>query len=113
MCGFVGFVDKAKDKKKIIKDMSDKIIHRGPDDYGYYTDNDVALGHRRLSIIDLKNGKQPIFNEDKSKVIIELPSPTHAKGVQVFMGHCGYYHKFIYMYAVIAKPLYGLIVVFI
>lgn len=70
MCGFVGFVDKAKDKKKIIKDMSDKIIHRGPDDYGYYTDNDVALGHRRLSIIDLKNGKQPIFNEDKSKVII-------------------------------------------
>ena len=52
MCGFVGFVDKAKDKKKIIKDMSDKIIHRGPDDYGYYTDNDVALGHRRLSIID-------------------------------------------------------------
>lgn len=70
MCGIVGFVDKEKNKKKIIKDMADKIIHRGPDDYGYFTDKDVALGHRRLSIIDLNNGKQPIYNEDESMVIV-------------------------------------------
>lgn len=72
MCGFVGFLDKKKknEKKKIIKDMADAIIHRGPDSEGYYYDEDVALGFRRLSIIDLKGGDQPIYNEDKTKVIV-------------------------------------------
>ena len=53
MCGIVGFVNAKKDKKKIIKKMNDKIIHRGPDSEGFFTDDFVALGHRRLSIIDL------------------------------------------------------------
>jgi asparagine synthase (glutamine-hydrolysing) len=72
MCGFVGFVDKYKKNKKqdIIKKMADIIVHRGPDSEGYYTNDDIALGHRRLSIIDLSSGKQPIFNEDKTKVIV-------------------------------------------
>lgn len=70
MCGFVGFLDKRKDKKKVIEDMASMIVHRGPDSVGYYTDGDIALGHRRLSIIDLKGGDQPIFNEDKTKVIV-------------------------------------------
>lgn len=70
MCGFVGFVDKAKDKKKIIKDMADIIRHRGPDSDGYYLNDDCAIGFRRLSIIDLDGGTQPIYNEDKSKVIV-------------------------------------------
>lgn len=72
MCGFVGFVDSKpkKDKDKIVKKMADTIIHRGPDSEGYYTDDTVALGFRRLSIIDLGGGTQPIYNEDKSKVII-------------------------------------------
>lgn len=72
MCGFVGFVGKQKkeEKKKIIKDMADAIIHRGPDSDGYYCDETIALGFRRLSIIDLKGGSQPIYNEDKTKVII-------------------------------------------
>ena len=70
MCGFVGFIDKEKNKKKIIKDMADIIIHRGPDSDGYYIDDNCALGFRRLSIIDLDGGTQPIYNEDKSKVII-------------------------------------------
>lgn len=72
MCGFVGFVDKykKKEKDKIVKDMADMIIHRGPDSEGYYTSDKIALGFRRLSIIDLKGGSQPIYNEDKSKVII-------------------------------------------
>lgn len=73
MCGIVGFVDnkKSKEKKDIIKKMADRIAHRGPDQEGFYTDEVVALGHRRLSIIDLsKKGGQPIYNEDKSKMII-------------------------------------------
>ena len=48
---------------------------------------------------------------DKIKIIAELPRPTIIKQVQSFMGHCGYYRKFIYMYAITAKPLYGLIVI--
>ena len=70
MCGFVGFVDKSENKAKIIKDMADLIVHRGPDSDGYYVDKDIALGFRRLSIIDLGTGSQPIYNEEKDKVIV-------------------------------------------
>ena len=70
MCGFVGFVDKSRNKKKIIKDMADIIKHRGPDSDGYYTSNDIALGFRRLSIIDLDGGTQPIYSQNKDKVIV-------------------------------------------
>ena len=51
-------------------------------------------------------------NEEKIKVILELPRPQDYKGVQIFMGHCGYYRRFIYMYAKVAKPLYALLVIF-
>lgn len=70
MCGFVGYINKEKDKEANIKRMNDLIVHRGPDDEGYYTDETIALGFRRLSIIDLNTGAQPIYNEDKSKVIV-------------------------------------------
>lgn len=70
MCGFTGYINKEKDKTKTIKKMNDMIIHRGPDSEGYYTDDTIALGFRRLSIIDLKSGDQPIYNEDKTKVIV-------------------------------------------
>ena len=70
MCGFTGYISKEKDKSKTIKKMNDMIIHRGPDSEGYYTDEYIALGFRRLSIIDLKGGNQPIYNEDNSKVIV-------------------------------------------
>lgn len=72
MCGFCGFSDKKsiENKKKIIKSMSDRIIHRGPDSDGYYVDKSVAMGFRRLSIIDLKGGNQPIYNEDESIVVM-------------------------------------------
>ena len=72
MCGFVGFMDELSHEKKhkSIKLMADRIIHRGPDQEGYYIDNNIALGHRRLSIIDLNNGTQPMFNEDKSIVVV-------------------------------------------
>ena len=68
MCGIAGFSDRNKAKNEIIKSMTDNLIHRGPDDFGFYIDEKVALGHRRLSIIDLKGGKQPI--EDDNYVII-------------------------------------------
>ena len=69
MCGFVGFIDKKKSKKKIIKDMADIIAHRGPDSDGYYVGDECALGFRRLSIIDLDGGTQPIYNEDNNMII--------------------------------------------
>ena len=70
MCGFVGYINKEKNKKDNIKKMADLIAHRGPDSEGYYTDEDIALGFRRLSIIDLNGGSQPIYNNDKTKVIV-------------------------------------------
>lgn len=72
MCGICGFADKLQvdDKEIIVNRMMDKIMHRGPDEGGSYIDNGVALGFRRLSIIDLAEGKQPIFNEDGSLVLI-------------------------------------------
>lgn len=70
MCGITGFVSKEKNKKSIIKKMSQRISHRGPDSEGFYIDDDVALAHRRLSIIDLEGGLQPLYNEDKSVAVI-------------------------------------------
>ena len=70
MCGITGFVSDKKNKKKIIGAMSQRIIHRGPDSEGFYIDDDIALAHRRLSIIDLEGGHQPLYNEDNSMVII-------------------------------------------
>lgn len=70
MCGITGFVSKSKNKDQILKKMLKRIEHRGPDGEGTYIDDDVALGHRRLSIIDLSTGNQPMFNEDNSLVVI-------------------------------------------
>lgn len=70
MCGFVGYINKEKEKKDNIKNMADLIAHRGPDSEGYYTDDTIALGFRRLSIIDLNTGAQPIYNKEKTKVIV-------------------------------------------
>ena len=70
MCGIAGFISKEKDKEKNLTNMLNRIIHRGPDAEGKYIDDDIALGHRRLSIIDLESGNQPMFNEDKSLVVI-------------------------------------------
>lgn len=71
MCGIVGFTNNINDSNKVIGEMMDKIRHRGPDAAGSYVDEDIALGHRRLSIIDISSsGDQPIFNEDGSMVIV-------------------------------------------
>ncbi len=69
MCGFVGFTNYIGDDGLTLGTMMDSIVHRGPDSSGSYIDNDIALGFRRLSIIDLEGGDQPMFNEDRSLVL--------------------------------------------
>ena len=93
MCGFVGFVDKEKNKKKIIKDMADMIKHRGPDSDGYFCDENVALGFRRLSIIDLNNGSQPIYNEDNTKVIVFNGEIYNYEELKTELLKCGHIFK--------------------
>ena len=70
MCGITGYISKSKTDEKVLKDMLQRIVHRGPDAEGIYIDKHAALGHRRLSIIDLSTGGQPIYNEKKDKLIM-------------------------------------------
>lgn len=70
MCGFTGFTNFIKDDGTVLEKMMNRIVHRGPDSAGKFIDEDVALGFRRLSIIDLAEGNQPMFNEDKSLVLV-------------------------------------------
>ena len=72
MCGFVGYFVNGYvgDRCAVIQAMADRIVHRGPDQADYYVDDDIALGFRRLSIIDLEGGSQPIRNEDGTKVLV-------------------------------------------
>ncbi|MBF0600323.1 asparagine synthase (glutamine-hydrolyzing) [Limosilactobacillus oris] len=92
MCGIVAFVDNEKPQLKdtLIKKMKDRIIHRGPDDEGQYVDDNVALGFRRLSFVDVKSGNQPIFNEDQSKLIEfngEIYNFEELRGELIEKGH--------------------------
>jgi asparagine synthase (glutamine-hydrolysing) len=73
MCGLVGFIDtryEHKPDRRLLRRMTDKLFHRGPDSAGYFVDYYVGLGFRRLSIIDLESGDQPIYNEDGSVVLM-------------------------------------------
>src|SRR3989442_6671501 len=72
MCGIVGIAYRERARPvqaEAIRRMCDAIRHRGPDDEGLFVQGATGLGIRRLSIIDLAGGQQPIFNEDRSKVI--------------------------------------------
>ncbi len=69
MCGFVGFTNHIKDDGTVLSQMMDKIVHRGPDSHGKFIDNTMCMGFRRLSIVDLHDGDQPMFNEDDSLVL--------------------------------------------
>ena len=96
MCGFVGFVGGTDNQSEVLTKMMDRIVHRGPDMGGQFIDGRVALGFRRLSILDLTEaGAQPMANEDGSVVIVfngeiynfqELRSELEAKGYKF---HCG------------------------
>lgn len=70
MCGFVGFIDHTENKEIILKEMLQTLIHRGPDSEGQHIDDDLALGFRRLSIVDLSShGNQPMYNENGNLVL--------------------------------------------
>jgi len=70
MCGFCGFTGNVLDRDAYIKEMARLITHRGPDSEGYYLDDGIAMGFRRLSIIDIEAANQPLYNEDKSLVLM-------------------------------------------
>ncbi len=73
MCGIVGIINKngtAPIESQTISGMCDVMSHRGPDDYGIFVNEHVGLGHRRLSIIDLATGHQPMFTPDQRYVIV-------------------------------------------
>ena len=70
MCGYVGFTNTIDNTNVVLKKMMERIRHRGPDGEGQYIDDGIALGHRRLSIIDIDAGAQPMYNEDGSLVIV-------------------------------------------
>ena len=70
MCGICGFIGEVENSKTVLKKMMDKIAHRGPDDEGMYVDKHAAIGHRRLSIIDLSHGAQPMYNESGDIAIV-------------------------------------------
>ena len=95
MCGICGIAGKYDKQKPVIENMMKSIYHRGPDGGGNYIDENVALGFRRLSIIDLDCGNQPMFNETGEVVIVfngeiynyqELTKELQAKG-HVFANH--------------------------
>lgn len=70
MCGFTGFIGETENKEQVLENMMNTIVHRGPDSSGSFIDEDAALGFRRLSIIDISSsGDQPLYNEDKTKVL--------------------------------------------
>ena len=93
MCGLVGFTDtryEHKPDRQLLVRMTDKLVHRGPDSAGYFVDHSVALGFRRLSIIDLESGDQPIYNEDGSVVLMcngEIFNYLELKKALIQKGH--------------------------
>ena len=90
MCGIAGFVNHKEEKEKDLEKMLSRIIHRGPDGSGTYFKDDVALGHRRLSIIDLEGGSQPMYNEDGTIAIVfngEIYNYQELKGKLTKAGH--------------------------
>ena len=69
MCGICGFTGEILNREKILKNMTDVITHRGPNSEGFFSTEAISMGFRRLSIIDLDDGNQPIYNEDKTLVL--------------------------------------------
>lgn len=96
MCGICGFTGEIINKNNVIKDMTDVITHRGPDSEGFYSDEDITMGFRRLSIIDLDEGSQPIYNEDKSMVLTfngEIYNYKTLREELISLGHVFYTHS--------------------
>ncbi|PKL39661.1 MAG: asparagine synthase (glutamine-hydrolyzing) [Spirochaetae bacterium HGW-Spirochaetae-1] len=99
MCGIVGIYNRRSNtsaSQKVIADMIKTLHHRGPDETGFYCNGPVALGHSRLSIIDLSGGSQPIYNEDRSIVVVfngEIFNYIELRETLVKQGHSFYTHS--------------------
>ncbi|MDR1640477.1 MAG: asparagine synthetase B, partial [Clostridiales bacterium] len=90
MCGFVGFTGSPEGPEDLLTSMMDLIAHRGPDSAGVYLGEDIALGFRRLSIIGLADGSQPMFNEDGTIAIVfngEIYNYQELKDEMEKLGH--------------------------
>lgn len=90
MCGICGFTGQVVDRDQTIKNMTEVITHRGPDSDGVFTDDYIAMGFRRLSIIDLGTGSQPIYNEDKTLVLTfngEIYNYKELRKILIEKGH--------------------------
>jgi asparagine synthase (glutamine-hydrolysing) len=90
ICGKLEFDPEAKVAPNLVKRMADAIVHRGPDDDGYYFDGQIGLGFRRLSIIDLSGGHQPLANEDGSIWIVfngEIYNYQELRALLIAKGH--------------------------
>ena len=71
MCGFTGFTNHIDNSNAVLQEMLNRIKHRGPDAQGTYIDEDIALGHRRLSIIDVSDaGTQPLYSADGNLALL-------------------------------------------
>ena len=96
MCGIAGIFKPnsniSERDKVILKNMVHTIKHRGPDDEGVYESNHCLMGHRRLAIIDLVRGRQPMFNEDKSIVLTYNGEIYNYKELREILA--GYGHRF-------------------
>lgn len=94
MCGICGFTGQIVDRDKTIRRMADVITHRGPDSCGYYEDDKIAMGFRRLSIIDVNDGgNQPVYNEDRTLVLTfngEIYNYRELRGILKEAGHTFY-----------------------
>jgi asparagine synthase (glutamine-hydrolysing) len=100
MCGINGIAYSSRSNKRVneavLRQTTDVIFHRGPDDGGIFIDEKIGFGHRRLSIVDVAHGAQPMFSNDRSKVIIyngevynhaDYRGELEAKGYE-FQTHC-------------------------
>lgn len=96
MCGIAGFIDKERSREnaeRLIYSMCEVIRHRGPDGQGVWVDQGVALGMRRLSIIDVVGGNQPIFNEDRSILIVFNGEIYNYRELQEDLQRKGHYFR--------------------
>src|SRR5271170_3123588 len=99
MCGIAGVVSTTRESnitEALVHEMCEQIVYRGPDGEGLYVDDGAGLGMRRLSILDLSGGHQPVYNEDRSSRIVsnceihncpDLLPDLEARGHQ-FRSHC-------------------------
>lgn len=93
MCGFVGFTNTIDCNESILDKMMNRIIHRGPDSSGKFLNKDIAIGFRRLSIIDISEGNQPMFNENNSLVLVFNGEIYNYKYLRAELSSCGHIFK--------------------